>query len=598
MSSRLYLTAPVSAGLVLALCGQATGQPAGPFPAVVELSSLDGSNGFVINGIDSGDRSGNSVSSAGDVNGDGFGDLIIGAPSGFAVGDFQLRGESYVIFGGPAAGGSGTVELSSLDGTDGFVLNGCNFYDSCGSSVASGGDVNGDGYDDLIVGAPLAGSDTGKSYVVFGGPNVGLSGVVDVSGLDGTNGFELNAGSLDKAGSSVSTAGDVNGDGFDDLIVGAPSTALYYATNRGTSFVVFGAADVGSSGAVAMRSLDGTDGFVINGANAYDRSGGSVASAGDVNGDTFDDLIIGAEFAHVHGDFAAGESYVVYGGPSVGSSGAFALSSLNGGNGFVMRGVDNRDYSGRSVSSAGDVNNDGFADVLVGAPQADPDGRADAGQSYVVFGGAGVHASGVVEFDSLHGSLGFILDGLDPADGIGASVSSAGDVNDDDIDDLIIGAPFDDANGSDVGGQSYVVFGGAGLGSSGSVDLSALDGTNGFVIKGIVPGDASGIAVSSASDVNGDGVGDVVIGATGADPNGVFNAGQTFVVFGRASEAEPCPGDATGDGLVGTGDLLVLLANWGMSTTNGASNGDFDGSGSVGTADLLLLLQAYGTSCP
>ncbi len=112
----------------------------------------DGSNGFALNGVAAGNRSGSSVSNAGDINGDGIDDLIIGAPEPNSSGS----GTSYVVFGGTEVGATGTLELSSLDGSNGFALNGVATGDRLGSSVSNAGDINGDGIDDLIIGAPDA----------------------------------------------------------------------------------------------------------------------------------------------------------------------------------------------------------------------------------------------------------------------------------------------------------------------------------------------------------------------------------------------------------------------------------------------------------
>ena len=275
------------------------------------LASLNGTTGFRLDGVSSSDNSGESVSSAGDVNGDGFDDLIVGAPAGDDNG--SNAGESYVVFG-KSSGFSSAIDLSSLDGTTGFRLNGVSNYDDSGESVSSAGDVNGDGFDDLIVGAPDGddnGSDAGESYVVFG-KSSGFSSAIDLSSLDGTTGFKLNGiDSDDHAGSSVSSAGDVNGDGFEDVIIGAGNSS--YSTNE--SFVVFGKSG-GFSSAIDLSGLNGTTGFRLDGIDNYDESGKFVSSAGDVNGDGFDDLIIGAHDASGSGSGSyseEGESYVVFG---------------------------------------------------------------------------------------------------------------------------------------------------------------------------------------------------------------------------------------------------------------------------------------------
>ncbi|MCI5043195.1 MAG: hypothetical protein MRY72_00735, partial [Aquisalinus sp.] len=200
---------------------------------------------------------------------------------------------------------------SSLDGSNGFVLNGIDAYDGSGGSVSSAGDVNGDGIDDLIIGASGADQNGGESYVVFGSSD-GFAASFELSSLDGSNGFVLNGIDADDlSGSSVSSAGDVNGDGLDDLIIGARFGDPSGADTAGEGYVVFGSSD-GFAASFELSSLDGSNGFVLNGIDAYDGSGGSVSSAGDVNGDGFDDLIIGAQGGDTNGT-NTGESYVVFG---------------------------------------------------------------------------------------------------------------------------------------------------------------------------------------------------------------------------------------------------------------------------------------------
>ena len=163
--------------------------------AALDLATLDGTNGFTLIGIDADDQSGFSVSSAGDVNGDGFDDLIVGAPGAESAGGADYEGESYVVFGKASWAGTPSLDLATLDGTNGFRLIGIDEYDRSGFSVSSAGDVNGDGFADLIVGAPMPRRrwryDAGESYVVFGKASWAGTPSLDLATLDGTNGFRL-----------------------------------------------------------------------------------------------------------------------------------------------------------------------------------------------------------------------------------------------------------------------------------------------------------------------------------------------------------------------------------------------------------------------
>ena len=444
-----------SAGESYVVFGRSTG-----FPASLNLSTLNGTNGFVVNGIDSGDDSGLSVSSAGDVNGDGIDDLLIGARTADPGGLFNA-GESYVVFG-KSTPFAASLNLSALNGTNGFMINGIDATDYSGRSVSSAGDVNGDGYGDIIIGAygadPYGQGSAGESYVVFGGPGVGASGSLNLSTLNGTNGFVINGiVTGDRAGFSVDSAGDANGDGYDDLIIGADWADPNAQSYAGASYIVFGGPGVGAAGSLTLSGLTGANGFVCNGVDANDRSGVSVSSAGDVNGDGIDDIIIGAQLADPGGQSGAGESYVVFG-KSTGFTASLNLSTLNGTTGFVINGIDASDYSGRAVASAGDVNGDGYGDLLIGAYRADPSGQSSAGESYIVFGKSTPFAASL-NLSTLNGTTGFVLAGIDANDNSGLTVSSAGDVNGDGIDDIIIGAQLADPNGQSNAGESYVLFG-------------------------------------------------------------------------------------------------------------------------------------------
>ena len=505
--------------------GVSAGAQAQDFPAVMQLSDLNGIAGFKLDGEGERDRSGDSVSDIGDVNGDGIDDLIIGAA--FADPNGAESGRSYVVFG-RNQGFDATLQLSALDGSNGFVVDGETTGDFSGWRVSAAGDVNGDGTDDLIIGAPNAdpnGAESGRSYVVFGQTD-GFDATLQLSALDGSNGFKLDGeAAYDRAGRSVSDAGDVNGDGIDDLIIGAPSSDPN-GGNSGRSYVVFGRT-AGFDATLQLSALDGSNGFKLDGEATYSGAGRSVSAAGDVNGDGIGDLVIGAPGAGPNGE-RSGRSYVVFG-RTDGFDAALQLSALDGSNGFKLDGEAALNFAGRSVSDAGDVNGDGINDLLIGNYDLDLD-TASSGRSYVVFGDPeGFDAT--LQLSALDGVDGFKLDGT-TGDYSGRSVSTAGDINGDGIDDLVIDAEYADPNGNNSG-RGYVVFGKIGEPVS-PLPLVSLDGTDGFRIAGEAGGDRAGSSVSAAGDVNGDGIDDLIIGARRADPNGA-SSGRSYVVYGRVT---------------------------------------------------------------
>ncbi|MEO8353802.1 MAG: integrin alpha, partial [Chthoniobacteraceae bacterium] len=455
---------PGAAGVSYVVFGSNAG-----FSASVDLAGLDGSNGFKIGGVAAEDYAGTSVSAAGDLNGDGVDDLIIGASDADANG--TNSGASYVVFGrNTAVNGNfaAAVNLSQLDGRNGFRISGIAPFDGAGSAVSAAGDINGDGIDDVIIGAYEAdpnGMDSGEAYVLFG-RNTALSGNfpadLNLADLDGINGFRISgAGNMDGFGYSARAAGDINGDGFGDIIIGAPAAA----SNTGAAFVIFGM-NTGATGNFPaqfdLSSLDGSNGFKISGATSGDYFGTAVSAAGDINGDGIDDVIIGATLAAANGA-GSGASYVVFG-QDTSARGNFAanllLSSLDGSNGFRIKGAAAGDYSGISVSGAGDFNGDGVDDLIVGAFGGGANGDY-SGAAYVVYGRNTALAgdfSANLNLNNLGVLNGIRLNGAAAGDGFGISVSAAGDFNGDGISDLIVGAAGVDANGVDSG-ASYVLFG-------------------------------------------------------------------------------------------------------------------------------------------
>src|SRR5262245_43296689 len=280
-----------------------------------------GTGGFVILGQDVFDLSGHSVASAGDINGDGFGDLSIGAVRGYGPGNTRhWAGDSYAVFG-KASGFAAQINLADVAaGTGGFVLHGQDADDYSGWRVASAGDINGDGFDDFIIGARNADGfgnfldKAGDSYVVFGKASSFPAEIDLATVAAGTGGFVIHGQDVkDYSGWSVASAGDVNGDGFDDIMIGAiggdgPGNARTYA---GDTYVVFGHAGSFAAEIFLASVAAGTGGFVIYGEPGFGLGAKSAVSAGDINGDGFDDLIIGA--ANRPNGNGVGDSYVVFG---------------------------------------------------------------------------------------------------------------------------------------------------------------------------------------------------------------------------------------------------------------------------------------------
>ena len=276
---------------------------------------------------------------------------------------------------------------------------------------------------------------------------------------------------------------------------------------------MFGKADTTAVELSAIAA--GNGGFVINGIDPLDFSGRSVSGAGDVNGDGLADVVIGARGADPAGILFAGESYVVFG-KADGTPVSLAAVAAGNGGGFVMYGIDMYDFSGWSVSGAGDINGDGLADVIVGAKGADQDDSTFAGESYVVLGKA--DSTPVQLSDVVAGTGGFVITGIDSGDGSGWSVARAGDVNGDGMADVAVGALGANPGGEPQAGESYVVFS--------PVVRGDLDG-DGFV--------------------------------------GFLDFLMLLAAWGPCAGSCPplCTGDLDGDCTVGITDFLLLLGLWG-----------------------------------
>ncbi len=519
---------------------------------------------------------GNSVSSAGDVNGDGYSDVIAGA-----YGYNSSTGRAYIYFG--AASMNNTADVTLTGEASGIQL---------GQSVSEAGDVNGDGYSDVIIGANVFSTFTGKVYVYFGGLSmdnspdasitgeaagnqfgysVSAAGDVNADGysdvIAGAWGYSTNTGRAylydyfmkgniipeitmtgeatnNNFGASVSTAGDVNGDGYSDVIVGAYD----YSSSTGRAYIYFGG-----------DSLNNTADVTLTGEAAGIQFGYSVSDAGDVNGDGFSDVIVGA---YGYSSFT-GRAYIYFGGVS-----------MNNVADIIITGEATSNAFGTSVSTAGDVNGDGYSDVIVGA-----DGYSSStGRAYIYLGGV-----------SMNNIVDVTMTGETTSNVFGNSVSTAGDVNGDGYSDVIIGA-----NGySSSTGKAYVYFGGASMNNTADITMTGESTNSDF-----------GYSISAAGDLNGDSYSDIIIGAASYNSN----TGRAYVFYGGAMMNNVADVIMTGGSTNTTfgisvsnaGDVNrdgysdVIVGSSLYSSSTGSSNIFFGGTNMNNTADVTLKSEIDG----
>lgn len=529
----------------------------------------------VLTGETSGDWSGYAVAGAGDVNGDGFDDILIGAHK--AV---RGIGKTYLVYGGEDL--ANEIDLKNAN----VIINGKSEGDVSGFSVAGPGDVNGDGFADILIGAHGVDTNTGQAYLIFGGNDLSgtisllsadvtfqgkglnhltgydVSGAGDVDG-DGLNDFLIGAyginetylikgrknftsywvlgsadvtfkgkASGDLAGYTVAAGGDVNGDGFDDVLIGAYGAQSF----RGESYLIFGGqlqSDV--------NLLDADVTFV--GADVDEYSGFSLASAGDINGDGFGDVLIGAPKANEK----RGRGYLIYGGPALSS--AVSLGDAPA----VFNGEQLEARSGHAVTGLGDLNGDGFADAAIGAYGVDN----NAGESYLLMGAPRSSFTDANLFtDERKAATADVTFKVNDASAqLGTSLTGVGDVNGDGLQDVLIAAP----GVNDDTGAVYLLYGKANL--SGAQWLSSNPDV---IFNGVEKGDVAGSAVATAGDVNADGYTDILIGAPGAKSG----AGHTYVIYGRP--------DLAAEYDLGSSDIIIY----------GVAHGDDSGSRLTGLGDV------------
>ena len=419
---------------------------------------------------------GHAVATAGDVNGDGFADVIVGALN-FSNGQ-ATEGRTYAYQGSRFGLATTPVWITESNQV------GANF----GISVGTAGDVNGDGFSDVIVGAwgfDNGQTDEGRAFVYLGSAAGPATTAAWITESDRTGA---------QFGISVATAGDVNGDGFSDVIVGAH----FYdngQTQEGRAFLYLGSAS----------GLSTTAAWTAESNQVQALFGYSVATAGDVNGDGFSDVIVGAD-RYDNPQSAEGRAFLYLGSPSgLSSTAAWTAESDQANSQF-----------GISVATAGDVNGDGFSDVIVGAYLFD-NGQTDEGRAYAYMGsavGLSPTPAWIVEPDQAGARFGW-------------SAATAGDVNGDGFSDVIVGAWTYD-NGQAEEGGAFVYLGSA----------SGLSTTADWIAEADQAGALFGISTATAGDVNGDGYSDVIVGAYGYD-NGQNAEGRAFVYQGSPAGLSP-----------------------------------------------------------
>ncbi|MEE8156072.1 MAG: integrin alpha [Phycisphaerales bacterium] len=469
-----------------------------------------------------------------------------------------------------------------ISGTEGGFKGILDDADRFGRSVASVGDLDGDGVGDLAVGAFAdddgggGDNDRGAVWILFLNHDGTVKAHQKISDTQGDFTGILDDG--DFFGISVASLGDLDGDGVGDLAVGA-----YLdddgGTRKGAVWVLF----LNTNGTVkSHQKISDTQGGFTGMLDGHDWFGRSVASLGDLDGDGVSDLAVGA-VRDDDGGSARGAVWVLFLTTNGTVMSHQKISDTEGG----FKGIlDDGDFFGSSLASLGDLDGDGVSDLAVGVYPDDDGVCCDQGAVWILF----LSTDGTVKsHQKISDTQGGFTGMLDNHDWFGRSVASLGDLDGDGVSDLAVGATEDDDGGL-ARGAVWVLF----LNDDGTVKAHQKISDTEAGFTGILDdGDWFGSSLASLGDLDGDGVGDLAVGAN-LDDDGGNARGAMWVLFLDGVTQTPCPWDLDDSGSVGASDLLSLLVSWGPCKGCPA---DFDGDGTVGASDLLALLANWGP-CP
>ncbi|MEQ9638721.1 MAG: hypothetical protein RIM84_01755 [Alphaproteobacteria bacterium] len=492
-----------------------------------DLSGI-GTGGFMVTGIAANDYAGVLAVGLGDVNGDGIADLALGTIGGGT----NNEGETYIVFGSATL--TGEVMLATL-GDGGTLIDGP-ADNAFADAIASAGDFNNDGINDILVGAYGLNANTGGVYILSGNGD-GLANTIDL-GYQNGGGILIDGETAgDRFGQVVGGGGDVNNDGIDDIVVNSSGEKVY---------VIFGAANNGPNFTVSDLPTPGSA-FTITPANADDLDNFNVDIISDVNGDGIDDILVGAGYYNGAGTMR-GAVYVIFGSATPAN---IDLSSL-GTAGIRIDGAADNDRIGAYAGGVqGDFNGDGFNDIVIGSL---------GNKAYIVFGGASLTN---IDLGSLADSAGVEFTAEAGDDGLGLSASGAGDVNNDGLADVLLGAPFDDDGGANAG-ASYLIYGAfSATPTAGDDTLTGAGGDDS--IDGGAGNDT--IFSNGGNDTVLGNVGDDLL-AAGSGNDSVGGGAGADSAFGQSGNDTLMGGDGADD-MKGNTDDDMLMGEAGNDTLRG-----------------------------